>query len=66
MYALIADRASRKFVRRLAHIDVLLVDELAYLNPRPEQMYIFFKLMEEHYRRRATLITTNLEYDQWH
>jgi DNA replication protein DnaC len=55
MYASLADRASRKLVLRLARIDVLLVDELAYL-----------KLMEERYRRKATLITTNLEYDQWH
>ena len=66
MYASLADRASRKLVRRLARIDLLLVDELAYLNLRPEQTNIFFKLMEERYRRKATLITTNLEYDQWH
>ncbi len=66
MYASLADRASRKLVRRLARIDVLLVDELAYLNLRPEQTNIFFKLMEERYRRKATVITTNLEYDQWH
>lgn len=66
MYASLADRASRKLVHRLARIDVLLVDELAYLNLRPEQTNIFFKLMEERYRRKATLITTNLEYDQWH
>jgi DNA replication protein DnaC len=66
MYASLADRASRKLIRRLARIDVLLVDELAYLNLRPEQTNIVFKLMEERYRRKATLITTNLEYDQWH
>jgi hypothetical protein len=30
---------------------VLLVDELSYLNLRPEQTNIFFKLMEERYRR---------------
>ena len=52
--------ASRKLIRRLARIDVLLVDELAYLNLRPEQTNIVFKLMEERYRRKATLITTNL------
>jgi DNA replication protein DnaC len=66
MYASLADRASRKLIRHLAHIDVLLVDELSYLNLRPEQTNIFFKLMEERYRRKPTLITTNLEYDQWH
>ena len=66
MYASLADRASRKLVRRLARIDVLLVDELSYLNLRPEQTNIFFKLMEERYRRKPTILTTNLEYDQWH
>jgi DNA replication protein DnaC len=66
MYASLADRASRKLIRRLVRIDVLLVDELSYLNLRPEQTNIFFKLMEERYRRKPTILTTNLEYDQWH
>ena len=66
MYASLADRSSRKLVNRLLRIDVLLVDELGYLNLRPEQSNIFFKLMEERYRRRRTIITTNLEYEQWH
>lgn len=66
MYASIADRSSRKLVRRLANVDALLVDEMGYLNLRPEQTNIFFKLMEERYRRKATIITTNLDYDHWH
>jgi len=65
MYASIADRASRKLIRRWARLDVLLIDEVGYLNLRPEQTNIFFKLMEERYRRKATLITTNLEYEAW-
>src|SRR5881628_2797872 len=66
MYASLADRSSRKLINRLARVDVLLVDELGYLNLRPEQTNIFFKLMEERYRRRSTLITTNLDYEEWH
>jgi DNA replication protein DnaC len=66
MYASLADRSSRKLVDRLAKVDVLVVDEMGYLNLRPEQTNIFFKLMEERYRRRATIITTNLQYDEWH
>jgi len=65
MYASLADRSSRKLIDRLARVDVLLIDEMGYLNLRPEQTNIFFKLMEERYRRRATIITTNLEYDEW-
>ncbi len=66
MYASLADQSSRKLINRLARLDLLLIDEMGYLNLRPEQTNIFFKLMEERYRRRATLITTNLDYDEWH
>ncbi len=66
MYASLADHSSRKLINRLARLDLLLIDEMGYLNLRPEQTNIFFKLMEERYRRRATLITTNLDYDEWH
>lgn len=66
MYASLADRSSRKLVDRLARVDLLVVDEMGYLNLKPEQTNIFFKLMEERYRRRATIITTNLDYDEWH
>jgi len=32
---------------------------------QPEQSNIFFKLMEERYHRRSTIITTNLGYSEW-
>jgi len=66
MYASLADRSSPRLVKRLARLDVLVVDELGYLNIRPEQANVFFKLMQERYRRKATIITTNLIYDEWH
>lgn len=65
MYTTLADRSTRKLLNRLIRIDVLLIDELGYLNLRPEQSNIFFKLMEERYGQKPTLITTNLEYDDW-
>ena len=65
MYASLADRSSRQLLKRLARLDVLLIDEFGYLNLKPEQSNIFFKLMEERYRQHATIITTNLDYDEW-
>lgn len=65
MYASLADRSSRKLLNRLSRVDVLVIDEMGYLNLRPEQTNIFFKLMEERYRQRATIITTNLDYPEW-
>ena len=65
MYASLADRSTRRLLNRLARVDVLVVDEMGYLNLRPEQTNIFFKLMEERYRQRPTIITTNLDYSEW-
>jgi len=66
MYQTLADYSSRRLLNRLIRMDVLLIDEMGYLNLRPEQSNIFFKLMEERYGRKATIITTNLEYEQWY
>ena len=65
MYASLADRSTRQLLNRLTRLDVLLIDEFGYLNLKPEQSNIFFKLMEERYRRRPTILTTNLVYDEW-
>ena len=65
MYASLADRSTRQLLNRLARLDVLLIDEFGYLNLKPEQSNIFFKLMEERYRRRPTILTTNLVDDEW-
>jgi len=65
-YASLADRSTRQLPKRLARLDVLLIDELGYLTLKPEQSNIFFKLMEERYHCHSTIITTNLVYDEWH
>lgn len=67
VYTTLADRSTRRLLNQLSRLDVLLIDEMSYLNLRPEQANIFFKLMDERYqRRKATLITTNLDYDEWY
>ena len=66
MYASLADRSSRKLVDRLSRIGLIVCDELGYLNLKPEQTNVFFKLMEERYNhRRPTIITTNLDFAEW-
>ena len=66
MWQSLADRSSRKLIDRLMNIDLLLIDEMGFLNLKPEQSNMFFKLMEERYRRRSTIITTNLDFDEWY
>jgi DNA replication protein DnaC len=66
MYASLADHSSRKLLNKLKNLDLLLIDEMGYLNLQPEQSNIFFKLMDERYNKKSTIITTNLEYDDWY
>jgi DNA replication protein DnaC len=67
MFSSLADHSSRRLLDRLGRVDLLLIDEMGYLNLRPEQSNLFFKLMEERYARRvSTMLTTNLEYDEWY
>ena len=66
MYRSLADHSSRKLIARLRSIDLLVIDEMGYLNLKPEQSNIFFKLMEERYGKRSTIVTTNLDFDEWY
>ena len=57
----------RKRKRSQMRVDVLVIDEMGYLNLKPEQCNAFFKLMHERYAKRSTvIITTNLDYPQWY
>ena len=67
LYASLADRSTRKLLNTLSRVDVLVCDEMGYLNLRPEQSNAFFKLMEERYvGKHTTIITTNLPYEAWY
>ena len=66
MYRSLADYSSRKLLNRLMRLDIIVIDEMGYLNLRSEQSNIFFKLMEERYTKKTTIITTNLDYDDWY
>lgn len=62
----IADRRTKHMLNRLSRLDVLLADEVGYLNLNNEQINLFFKLMDNRYKSgRPTLVTTNLGYDEW-
>jgi DNA replication protein DnaC len=65
--ASLLDRSSRRVLNELCGYTLLCIDELGYLNLKPEQTNIFFKLMEERYTaKKPTIITTNLDYEQWY
>jgi DNA replication protein DnaC len=66
LYASLADRSTPKLLKRLVRYDLLVIDELGYLTLNSEQVNAFFKLMDERYSRKSTIITSNLDYPQWY
>lgn len=67
LYASLADRSTTKLLNALCRYDILLLDELGYLTLNKEQMNAFFKLMKERYEAgKSTIITTNLEPEEWY
>jgi DNA replication protein DnaC len=66
LYSSLADRSTPRLMKSLARYDLLVIDELGYLTLNPEQVNAFFKLMDERYSRKSTIITTNLDYPEWY
>ncbi len=66
LYASLADRSTSKMLKILCNYDLLVIDELGYLTLTPEQINIFFKLIDMRYRKKATIITTNLDFEAWY
>lgn len=66
LYASLADHSTTRLLKRLAAYDILAVDELGYMNLKPEHANALFQLLEQRYARKSTLITTNLDFDRWY
>ena len=61
LYASLADRSSLQLLKRLSRFQLLVLDELSYLTLKPEQVDMFFRLIDQRYLRTSTIITTNLD-----
>lgn len=60
-----ADRSQARVIRRYLQYDVLLVDEIGYVEAEPAQVGLFFTLLQKRHRQRSTLITSNLGFSEW-
>jgi DNA replication protein DnaC len=58
-------RQEDKIVRKLAAVDVLLIDELGYISCDREQASLFFDLIRRRVMKTTTIITTQLGFDEW-
>ena len=66
LYASLADRTTSKLLNTIASYDLLLIDELGFMDLKTEHSNIFFKLIDMRYQKKSTIITTNLDYPEWY
>ena len=71
-YALVQELLSAKrdldlprALRKLDLFDVILLDDLGYVQQSPEEAEVLFTLLAERYERRSVMVTSNLVFSQW-
>ncbi len=65
LYRSVADHSEEKVIRTFASYPILLIDELGYVEVEPVQAGLFFTLMNKRHKKKTTLITTNLGFQEW-
>lgn len=65
LYRAKADRSETALIKKYVSYDCLLIDEIGYVETNTAQVGLFFTLMHKRHKKRSTLITSNLGFDQW-
>ena len=54
-----------EMLRKLDRYDVILLDDIGYVQQSREEMEILFTFLSERYERRSLMITSNLMFSEW-
>ena len=54
-----------EFLKKLAKIELLIIDELSYINMDKEKESLFFQIIRQRYEKSSLIITTNLPIGRW-
>ena len=59
------DLALPRALQRLDAFDVLILDDIGYVQQSADEVEVLFTLMAERYERRSLVITSNLVFGEW-
>lgn len=65
LYASLADSTTDKLIRRLARVDLLIVDDLRPLPKKAEYAALFFDLVEARHMRKPMILSSNVSVTEW-
>lgn len=59
------DYALERELRRLDKFEVIILDDIGYVQQSREEMEVLFTFLAERYERRSLMITSNLVFSDW-
>jgi len=59
------DLLLERALRRLDRFDVVICDDLGYVQQERDEMEVLFTFLGERYERRSVMITSNLDFSKW-
>jgi DNA replication protein DnaC len=54
-----------KVVKKLSRYDVVIIDDIGYVEHSGQQMEVLFTLPADRYERSRLMITSNLPFSKW-
>jgi DNA replication protein DnaC len=54
-----------KALRQLDGFDVVIIDDIGYIQQDRDEMEVLFTFLSERYERRSVIVTSNLVFSQW-
>jgi DNA replication protein DnaC len=61
----VALHAQEHALKKYLRWDLLLIDEIGYVEVEPVQVGLFFTLMQKRHHKKSTLLTSNLGFSEW-
>lgn len=52
-------------LKHFCHYRLLIIDEIGYLPIDKEDSNLFFQLIDRRYERKSTILTTNMNFNEW-
>jgi len=65
LYKSVGDHSEAKLIKKFTACDCLVIDELGYVEVEPVQVGLFFTLMHKRHKKKCTIVTSNLGFQQW-
>jgi DNA replication protein DnaC len=59
------DLALPRALRQFDLFDVVILDDIGYVQQSPDEIEVLFTLLAERYERRSVVITSNLVFSEW-